>query len=538
MLSLILLFSCRGVDKGLDYGSKGEAHVKFKVSGWGYEEDKNFQAGLKKSAKNEIQSKLVKFSKDVNILVEVKPDDGSQNNLQASSQNKLNIKSAPISWGLEAGRRYRIIVYDKATEKYVTYQDYTIGQEATAAPMKLDFGKEYIFVAYAFLFTQDFPGAPSTDDLSKAKESLTNLNNDSGPLYFRKDDIGPLSAATTIDIVFKTKIASMYFVLNSTIGDITSLSNVQISPNYVNSDFKMSNGDLIVTGAQNSLGVAFDTTSGKTLTSRNVYVNVGSPPVTSNGSLSIGSITINGVTKNNITVSNINIKPGFNYNVNMSFMPSGDIIVDPETVLIDGRLWKRHNNGADTSIDPDKTPFDVRATGNYYQWGNPNPLANGTTMFRQIAWNYPQTPMPNGSWVDGGKNNNDPCPTGFRIPTLDEILSLNTTMNILGPTQGVSAQDANTIYTSIAGKVLISKNNPNVKLTFPMAGGIYVDVNPDRRNGQRYTLANVNHNYWVSTVPGDANSANVMSFNEGSTGIGRATSIRTMGYAVRCIGEK
>ncbi|OPB94524.1 hypothetical protein [Elizabethkingia ursingii] len=331
MLSLILLFSCRGVDKGIDYGSKGEAHVKFKVSGWGYEEDKNFQAGLKKSAKNEIQSKLVKFSKDIDMLVEIKPNDGSQNNLQASSQNKLNIKSAPISWGLEAGRRYRIIVYDKATEKYVTYQDYTIGQEATAAPMKLDFGKEYIFIAYAFLFTNDFPGAPSTDDLSKAKESLTNLNNNSGPLYFRKDDIGPLSAATTIDIVFKTKIASMYFVLNSTIGDITGLSNVQISPNYVNSDFKMSNGDLIVTGAQNSLGVRFDTTSGKTLTSRNVYVN-GGAPLTTAGSLSIGSIIIDGVTRNNITVSNINIKPGFNYNVNINLRRSDPTVkpVDPK----------------------------------------------------------------------------------------------------------------------------------------------------------------------------------------------------------------
>ncbi|OPB94523.1 hypothetical protein [Elizabethkingia ursingii] len=348
MLSLILLFSCRGVDKGMDYGSKGEANVKFKVSGLDYEVESNAQAGLKKSAKNEIQSKLVKFSKDIDMLVEVKPDDGSQSNLQASGQNKLNLKSAPEN--TDIGMYYRVVAYEKAFNKYLTYQDYIVGSEATAPPMKLLVGHEYIFVAYSYGQNVPFPESPPTGDLANNDAASVQIKglDFSGKnklFYFIKDDMGPLTESNTLNIIFKARTAMINMELNSAIGNITALGGVYWgSPRKFYEEVTFSMKGIVNTTpyAEDVVNrkLEFPTLNTNPIVSNTFYpLGTMFPDEIKSGNnyfltdVNIQNITINGITKS-LTINNVKNKRGIKYKVALTFKFSSPII-KPEVPTVD-----------------------------------------------------------------------------------------------------------------------------------------------------------------------------------------------------------
>ena len=80
-------------------------------------------------------------------------------------------------------------------------------------------------------------------------------------------------------------------------------------------------------------------------------------------------------------------------------------------------VWKHfmcYNLGADESADS-FTP-SKKLVGNYYQWGRKTPAGNTEVIIG--TWNT--TAAPSGSWVNGSKGKDDPCPAGFRVPSWDE----------------------------------------------------------------------------------------------------------------------
>jgi uncharacterized protein (TIGR02145 family) len=70
--------------------------------------------------------------------------------------------------------------------------------------------------------------------------------------------------------------------------------------------------------------------------------------------------------------------------------------------------------------------------GGYWQWGRKNMAVPGPTAGDPNAgsiggWNT--TPAPNGSWSDGIKTANDPCPSGYKVPSKaqwDGVVANNT----------------------------------------------------------------------------------------------------------------
>ncbi|MGI9161078.1 MAG: FISUMP domain-containing protein [Saprospiraceae bacterium] len=118
--------------------------------------------------------------------------------------------------------------------------------------------------------------------------------------------------------------------------------------------------------------------------------------------------------------------------------------------------WKAfmcHNLGADQSADP-FTP-SWRLNGHYYQWGRaavaaagPTGPSSGEANDGAIAgWNT--TPAPNDAWSDATKTTNDPCPSGFRVPTKAQWDAIvNTSINPTRSFVGTSWTWSSTNYSS------------------------------------------------------------------------------------------
>ncbi|MFN7832221.1 MAG: hypothetical protein ACK5Q2_09580, partial [Bacteroidota bacterium] len=179
-----------------------------------------------------------------------------------------------------------------------------------------------------------------------------------------------------------------------------------------------------------------------------------------------------------------------------------------------------YNLGAtNTSTDPFTPTWEIN--GDYWQWGRKDyaaagPTGPGTSQANDGAvsgWN--KTLAPNGSWADGSKTANDPCPVGYRVPTRaqwDGVITYNTRTNV--------------------GSFSVSATNYGAgqkfgdQLMLPAAGlRHYGNGALNYRGGSGY--------YWSSTEDGDS-SAWYMSF----VGVAYTDGYyRTLGLSVRCVAE-
>ena len=133
------------------------------------------------------------------------------------------------------------------------------------------------------------------------------------------------------------------------------------------------------------------------------------------------------------------------------------------------------------------------------------------------GWNY-DVVAPNGSWSDAVKTNNDPCPTGFRVPTLSQwqgVIDNNVVSNM-----GSSWTGSNTNYTT--GK----KFGDNLFL--PAAGTRNFNAGALSRRGSIGF-------YWSSSVDVYYPYAWLLNFDSG--GAYTLNIFQSDGFSLRCISE-
>jgi len=166
--------------------------------------------------------------------------------------------------------------------------------------------------------------------------------------------------------------------------------------------------------------------------------------------------------------------------------------------------WGRRGDGHEQHDSPTTTELstsDVPSHGNFITASN-----------HPRDWRSPQN---DNLWANP-KTVNDPCPQGWRVPTLDELQTLDDTRNVTSEW---------TIVNDVSGRIFTDINSNNT-LFLPAAGWRV------QNNG---ALDNVGTHgyYWSSIVIGT--DARNLSFSSSNVVVGN--NLRTWGFSVRCVAD-
>ncbi|AQX14035.1 MULTISPECIES: FISUMP domain-containing protein [Elizabethkingia] len=517
--NLFYISSCRSAEHDHIVSGGGIAAVRINLLGSDYASGKSSnQANLKETAlpvKGNVQRQSKMITPSLFFEAELAP---SNNN--AKKSGSVSAESSILVNGdqIGSGMKFRIIAYRQDDNSYQAHQDYTVGEQAQ--PLMLDSGKAYTIIAYSYGSTSALPQI-STGEMTNLSQAQIGYDDNNKDLMYQKiegftpDGNNPNNK---LDIKLRHKLSQITTVINSYIGDISEISWANLRPHHPEGVLSLSTGIMSRTYESDerlNFSGTFPTTRA---TADPVLINADT-----GGNLTglfSANLTVNNIGKTISLPNSFKITPEYKNNLTINLRKCGAYLGPNNT------QWKDfmcHNLGADYSADP-FTP-SAAIHGAKYQWGaqtgeegryvsqaddqsNPGDIAD---------WN--QAGKPDGSWSDTSKTANDPCPSGYRVPTKAQWQAVIANNNV----ERVGSWNNDGNYTT----ALYFRNLSNIRtLMFPAAGSRY------NAHGTLFDRGNLGH-YWSSSEATSA--ANYLSFNSSSVNVGNY--YRADGFSVRCVAE-
>jgi uncharacterized protein (TIGR02145 family) len=175
---------------------------------------------------------------------------------------------------------------------------------------------------------------------------------------------------------------------------------------------------------------------------------------------------------------------------------------------------------ANTQADPFTPSWEIN--GGYWQWGRKEESAAGPTGANEeqanadgiAGWN--EEMAPNMSWVDASKTSLDPCPAGYRVPTLADW-------------KGVLAHNPRAIMGSWAG------GTSNYDSGLKIGDHLYLPANGDRSPDEGALAGRGTLGYYWSSKENGSQFAWLLFITQDNAST--TTFFRSSGFAVRCVGE-
>lgn len=419
---------------------------------------------------------------------------------------------------LKNGSMFRVIAY-RGNGQYHTHQDYIVGTKGL--PLMLDNSKPYTIIAYSF-------GLPTLPVITESEKGLlsdaqTLYDTDKTDFMYQSQSLTPKDAQTTLSLMLEHRITAVIStkIIAVALGDIDYIKKASIGPHYQSGTISLSNNGYITgTGASSKIPLpAFTKIDGTSQISSgpdpNIGIGINSGGVTKgtfDATLSIGNVekTFEGIP--------FKLAPGTRKKLTIRFDKCVAMILEKP------RAFMCHDLGADTSANPFEP--SKRLHGAKYQWGKKSPAATAAQDQQYGPGvdfpSWPEEYAPDTAWLKGSKGTEDPCPTGYRVPSPDEMSSLISSNTVSSSTPWIAGS-----YT--AG---VTVRNTTIGGTiFLPAAGYRTFYRPGRLNDLGlYTLI------WTGAYNSYI-AKNAFRFEYSPSG-SRVLSIeKNTGHSVRCIAE-
>jgi len=263
-----------------------------------------------------VQLATVPVDKGISMDVMVIREDQASNSTLVKASNAVN-KAAAVETKkvLDPNVRYRLAIYDSKGVHKGNF-DYSYGKEASTAPLALDGGQTYTFIAYSVNSTTALPTISGQSNLATA-----SLNDISGDLMFFKKTLKLNVGSNLLSVVLKhqfSQITTTVKLDNSMTGFIESLSGVQVTPTKATASLKFADESLSYPTASLDGKITFPSlpAGARSVNSeRSIFIS----PTTTSANLKIGSIRLDGTTKTNLSIPNVKFIPGHRYTLVLNF---------------------------------------------------------------------------------------------------------------------------------------------------------------------------------------------------------------------------
>ncbi|MDV3509031.1 hypothetical protein CMU89_18735 [Elizabethkingia anophelis] len=516
LLSILLLSSCRSTDTENNLAGNGISVVNFNLMGSAYSDSGELagQASLTKenlsNYENQVQRNNILITPSSIVITELSP---LKESLKVASSGLNSIAAIPGN-SITSGMKFRVIAYRQSNGNYHTHEDYTVGQPA--APMMLDNGAAYNIIVYSY-------GAASLPLISSGEQNnlssaIVNYDDTNRDFMYQKIPFTPTNSTNTLNITLRHKVAQITAIVNSVgLGNITNITGGLLTPHYSNGIVSLASGTMSERTIL-SKGTALNFSDFNTTTSTSAPVFINADTAGNNAGGFSAAITIGGTTKTFNLSNSFKITPENKSNLTIKIAKCGAYI-GPNTNPANFKEFMCHNLGATTSADPFTPAAAVH--GAKYQWGAQTGEArryvsqyddqNGGNPL----WNT--SVKGNNSWSDTSKTSNDPCPSGYRVPTNAQWQAVlaNNNMERIGPWS----------YNSYNSAIYF-RNPSNVRtLMLPVTG--YRD-----QFGGKINQRGLSGQYW-SASESSSGAAYFLRFTNWDIEMGDYN--RANAFSVRCI---
>ncbi|WP_166333511.1 fibrobacter succinogenes major paralogous domain-containing protein [Sphingobacterium chungjuense] len=491
--SIVLLFllSC----KSENLGNRSPGVIQVGISEVSFESEGAIGNRAVTPTESTIQRNTIELNNNLLMVAELRPVEPVTLGL------KDGAKAALDTTALSNNIRYRLLVYNQAGA-FVTERNYIHGQESSTEPLILEGDNTYTFVAFSFNSTaDDLPAvtpAAATRTLANSQISVPNTGR-TDYMYFRQTMTVVENTINRLNIVLKHRKPQITPTINSseTGYNITAIA-AHFTPHNDGMGINLSNGTYTQIGSVSEANI----TSFSSLNTQNV---VGAPAIINAPSnqatiFTITSMTIGPLTLSNLVpFTNLTVTAGVRYNLILNIVPRDEYTVREgvPSARINGRIWALHNVGVPTTLDANPLIITAALHGNYYQFGRN--LISAAPTSNTVNANWTNTPAAANAWNMGSEtavsksDANDPCPSGFRLPTrtnMQELLD-GVVITFRGPTT-----EGNANFSSAT--ILTSKRNANVVLVLPNQGYMNLTgTNPPVSTG--ITGRGSTAHYWTSS---------------------------------------